>query len=229
MRSASTTFDGPDPTGTESWDRNRKGNVAEAAVMFHAVRLGVDVFRPLQEHGRYDLVLEIGGRLQRVQCKWARRTGDVLIITLASSRLTPAGYVRTHYSEDQIDAIAAYCADLDRCYFIPAGQVAGRSVIYLRLAATRNGQKARLHWAAEYELSVIAAQQTRESSRAVDADVPVPAARARPDGRMVVSAHDFRGQFGHYMERVGKGEEITITRHSRPFARLIPAPTLDPQ
>jgi hypothetical protein len=50
-----------------------------------ATKLGVDVLKPLSEHGRYDLAFDIGGRVLRVQCKTARRRGEVLVINLISS------------------------------------------------------------------------------------------------------------------------------------------------
>jgi PD-(D/E)XK endonuclease len=50
---------------------NRKGAIAEAEIAAAAVRLGIPVLRPIQEHGRYDLAFEVGDRILRVQCKWA--------------------------------------------------------------------------------------------------------------------------------------------------------------
>ncbi|MBV9917859.1 MAG: hypothetical protein JO153_15245 [Solirubrobacterales bacterium] len=50
---------------------NVKGNVAELEIAAAAVRLGIPVLKPLSEHGRCDLALEIAGKLWRVQCKWA--------------------------------------------------------------------------------------------------------------------------------------------------------------
>ena len=35
-------------------------------------------------------------------------------------------------------------------------------------------------------------------------------------------AHQFRNHFGYYMERAAAGDEIHISRHGRPFARLLP-------
>ena len=36
-----------------------------------AIELGIDVYRPLGEGRRYDLIFDFGDRLVRVQCKWA--------------------------------------------------------------------------------------------------------------------------------------------------------------
>ena len=54
---------------------NEKGNIAELAIALHASQLGIGVYRPMMEHGRTDLVLEIAGRLWRVQCKWGALSG----------------------------------------------------------------------------------------------------------------------------------------------------------
>ncbi len=46
---------------------NHKGALAEMKVATEAFEAGVPVLRPMQEHGRYDLAFEIGGRLLKVQ------------------------------------------------------------------------------------------------------------------------------------------------------------------
>ena len=74
-----------------------------------AMKLGVHVLKPLDEHTRYDLIFDVGRRLLRVQCKWAPLDGDVVTVRLASSRYTSGGrQIRTPYSSDEIDAVAAY-------------------------------------------------------------------------------------------------------------------------
>ena len=44
-----------------------------------------------------------------------------------------------------------------------------------------------------------------------------------------VSAFDAKTRFGELLDRVAKGEEIIITRHDKPVARIVPegAPRLD--
>jgi hypothetical protein len=60
--------------------------------------------------------------------------------------------MRTTYSADEIDAIAAYAPDTDRCYLIPVGEVEGHAMISLRVAPTRNNQAQLVRWAKDYEL-----------------------------------------------------------------------------
>ena len=53
------------------------------AIAKQAAALQIPVLWPLIEHGRYDMGLEIGDRILRVQCKWARKCGEVVKINLA--------------------------------------------------------------------------------------------------------------------------------------------------
>ena len=76
-------------------DTNEKGAIAEMAIAFPAVKLGIGVLKSLSERQRYDLGLEIDGRVHRVQCKWGRLDGDVIKVRLGTSRYTPNGYIRT--------------------------------------------------------------------------------------------------------------------------------------
>jgi PD-(D/E)XK endonuclease len=135
---------------------NQKGAVAEAEVAAAAIRLGMDVYRPIVEGGRYDLILGVGNELLRTQVKWANRDGDVVIVRGQTCRHTPRGYVRTRYSEKEIDGIAAWCPDTDDCYFIPVTEIAGRAGFSLRLGPARNNQELLVHWAADYRLGAIA-------------------------------------------------------------------------
>src|SRR4051794_4062544 len=115
---------------------NEKGNIAEMVIAAEATKLGIPVYRPMTEHGRTDLVLEIAGRLWRVQCKWGRliRDGTVISVTTESSYFSPgSGYVRTKYVRTEIDLLAVYCGELDRCYLLPLEFVADRRAVWLRL------------------------------------------------------------------------------------------------
>ena len=134
----------------------RKGAIAEAAIAAEAVKLGCDVYRPLAEGGRYDLIIDNGHRLLRTQCKWARLRGQVIVVGIRTSRLTPSGYVRTTYSAGEIGGIAAYCASIDQCFWLPIEEFAGQGYLHLRLAPARNGQRLLVKSAADYGFGAIA-------------------------------------------------------------------------
>jgi prevent-host-death family protein len=192
------------------------------------MRLGVEVYSPMSEHARADLIFGTDNALYRVQCKSARRKDDVLIIRFVSSWLSNSGYVRRRYTADEIDLVAAHCHELDQNFLIPIELVEGRSAIQLRLAPAKNGQRAAVHFASDFTLSGAVAQlevapawhaggrgfESRQlHSSETDGDRPT----------VDVGAHEFRNRFGWYMERAAAGEEIRVSKRGRPYVRLLAA------
>lgn len=205
---------------------NLKGAIAETKIAAAATELGIPVLRPVAEHGRYDMVFDIGERLHRVQVKWGALEGDgaVVRIKTESQRCTPDGYVRRTYSTDEIDLLAVYCGELDRCFLLPADRVAGRRQVWLRLAPPGNGQRACINLAADHEFSGAVAQLEERSagSRKVGGSNPPSSTPPAVNGSECVSAHDFRERFGLYLERAAAGSPTVVTRYGKPFATLVP-------
>ncbi len=200
---------------------NQKGAIAEAAIAFEAMKLGINVLRPLSEALRYDLVLDLGGELLRVQCKWARRREDVIEVQVGGCYHSPGrGYVRSTYASHEVDAVAAYCQELDQCFLIPISRLHGQGHIYLRTAPARNNQRGAVNIASEYEFGAIA--QLGERRRGTAEAVGSSPTSSTPSTGTELGAHQYRQKFGWYMERAAAGESFLITRRGKPYARLSP-------
>jgi hypothetical protein len=130
---------------------DQKGAIAELAIAHEAAALGVGVFKPLTDGERYDLIFDLRPRLVRVQCKWAARVNDVVVVRCRSCRRTREGLVHRGYTPEEVDAIVAYCLDIDRCYFLPIEAFDGRAALQLRLAPSRNNQRAGINWADDFD------------------------------------------------------------------------------
>jgi prevent-host-death family protein len=210
-------------------DSNRRGAIAEMKIATAATELGLPVLQPMTEHGRYDLAFEVGGRLLRVQCKWASldEAAGVIRVSLQGSWLSPNGYVRSSYSEAEIDLVAVYCGDLDRCYLLPSALVAGRRAIYLRVSPPRNAQRACVNVASDFEFAGAVAQLEEHQSGTLGARGSSPLSST--PSAVDVGCHQFRNHFGYYLERAAAGEEIRISRRGRPYARLVPAEPAQPE
>jgi hypothetical protein len=153
---------------------SQKGGLAELKIAAAAADLGIGVLRPMTEGLRYDLVFDVAGTLLRVQCKWATLKDDVVSVPLRTSRHTPAGYVRTLYSADEIEGFAAYCRALDSCFFLPIAHFDGRSKAHLRLGPARNGQLHGVKMAGEYLLGAVAQLgERRAGSAKVRGSIPL--------------------------------------------------------
>ena len=204
-----------------------KGTVAELEIQTAAVKLGVPVLKPVAERSRCDLAFDIEGRIWRVQCKWGRLSedGNVVIVRIGGSRCSPSGYVRTTYSEEEVDLFGVYCGELDRCFLLPVSLAAGVHQMHLRLAPSRNGQQACINLADDFDLEGAIAQLGERSagSRKVAGSNPA-SSTVHPNAPIVtIGSNAFRDKFGYWMERVAAGEEALVTFRGKPRIRLSPA------
>jgi prevent-host-death family protein len=213
---------------------NHKGNVAELAIATEAARLGISVLKPLTEHERYDLALDLGSQILRVQCKWATHNGDVVRIHVGRCRTSRRGYVRATYEKGEIDALAAYCEPLGRCYLMPADMVVGKYTLHLRTRPARNNQRAAINFASDYELGavaqgksdVLAARRPRvripPAPSLAQANLKFPDRDDFADLKQTVGMDEFYAKLAQYVRRAEAGEEVQVTRWGRPVARLAP-------
>jgi PD-(D/E)XK endonuclease len=83
--------------------------------------------------------------------KWVNLRKGVLTVFCTSSRRAAEGFRRRTYSAEEVDAIGAYCLELDRCFLIPIELVANRPSIGLRVEPSRNNQRQRINWADDFD------------------------------------------------------------------------------
>jgi hypothetical protein len=200
---------------------NVKGNVAEMEIMLAAVKAGVPVYTPAGEHERADLVLSIAGKLMSVQCKWGRLSADrcTIAVQLAGSRLTPKGYVRTPYHEGEVDLVAVYCGELDRCYLLPERLFAGKMVVHLRLDPAKNGQRSCINLAEQYEFNGAVAQLEERRHGMAEARGSSPLSSTPPEA-VTIGSDEFRNRLGYYLDLVAEGQELFITRWGKRHMRM---------
>lgn len=127
-----------------------RGDISEAKVLAALVAAEKTVLVPWGDNQRYDLVVEAdGGNFSRIQVK----TGALVngrIKWATASTYAHRGGSRRDYNGDA-DSFAVYCPDNDKVYLVPVGEV-GVVNACLRLSAPKNGQKAGIRWAEDYEL-----------------------------------------------------------------------------
>ena len=115
---------------------------------------GFVVLTPYGENTRYDLAIDDGSSLRRVQCKTGRlRSGCVEFRTASSyaHHSNPASRARSYAGE--VDDFAVYCPQLGTVYLIPIEDVPTARQALLRVDPTRNHQKQGVRLAASYEIA----------------------------------------------------------------------------
>ena len=126
------------------------GQRTEAIVLAELVKRGHRVLLPFGVNHRYDLVLDLGEKFVRVQCKTGRIADGYVTFSCQSVRSNTKVALCRDYRGDA-DLFIAYCPDNDRVYAVPVDE-AGRTRIHLRLDPPANNQKIGVRWATDYEL-----------------------------------------------------------------------------
>ena len=129
-----------------------KGDLAELKVAADLVERGYRIAIPFGEDVDFDLILIRGEKLERVQVKYTRSNGHVIVVRCRSHSLTNGKVRQTkRYTASTIDWLAVYEARTQQCFYVPSAELgSGRNVLHLRLTETLNSQRRGIRYAAEY-------------------------------------------------------------------------------
>jgi hypothetical protein len=125
-----------------------RGNISEAVVMSAYIRAGFTVSVPFGTGAPYDLTVDAGPRLCKVQVKtgWLRN-GCILFKGLRRVREVHPYAVRL-YDESEVDYFAVYYPPAETVYVVPLKECNGGGC--LRLAPVQNGQQKLIRWARDF-------------------------------------------------------------------------------
>src|SRR5947209_327298 len=123
------------------------GNEAESIVLSHYVKAGLRVCVPFGTGGPYDLAVDTGTRIVKVQVKTATFERGCIV---CKTRRRNASYERTmrRYEKGEVDYFAIYCPQLNEIYGMPFE--ATRVSASLRIEPTINKQEKFIRWAKDY-------------------------------------------------------------------------------
>jgi predicted RNA-binding protein with RPS1 domain len=129
-------------------DTNQKGDIAEANAVVRFMELGYVVSEPINDHSRYDLVVD-DGEMNKVQVKYASMDESGRIyVSIKSSNPNTNTSVDKEYTADEVDAYAVYCPDTDSVYWIDYEDAPKKSM-HLRVHSKSNHPN--INWAKNYE------------------------------------------------------------------------------
>lgn len=123
------------------------GNSSEGIVLSAYLNAGFTVSLPFGTGASYDLIVDAGSRLLKIQVKtaWINKG----CVCYKSQRRQPGrGLTRRPYKTGEVDYFIAYCPANGNIYAVPAEKhgCEGR----LRLDPVKNGQAKLVRWAADY-------------------------------------------------------------------------------
>lgn len=126
------------------------GDIGEqyAALMFS--KKGCTVSKPLTNNARYDLVVEIQGKLYRVQVKSTECAKDgKMVFATKTTNYTKGSWTSNRYSLNEVDMFFLYCQENDWCgLYIPEDEIGTQLTI--RTELPKNNQRTGIRLAEDY-------------------------------------------------------------------------------
>jgi PD-(D/E)XK endonuclease len=131
------------------------GDCTTLAVMFALRSNGYDVSVPFGENTRYDLILDDGTSLRRIQCKTGRlRSGAIRFAPASSYSHHPNEKPTQRHYRGQVDDFAVHCRETGVVYLVPIDRLPTEGAS-LRVTPALNGQPKHIRNASDYEIARI--------------------------------------------------------------------------
>ncbi len=125
-----------------------KGNIGEAAVAYHLLKEGYEVFTELGDNSRVDLIVLVDNKPIKIQVKALsiNANGSVYLKTYKSG----PGYEFT-YTTNDVDIFAVYCLDTEDIGFIKAETLLKyKCGMKFRITESKNNQKQGIRYLSNY-------------------------------------------------------------------------------
>ena len=99
----------------------KKGIITELQVATYLIQLGYNVSQPLSQDSKYDLIVDVNGKLLRLQVKTARLSSESSITFNCRTTTTNVkNCLSRRYSSDEVDYFATYWDNV--VYLVPINE-----------------------------------------------------------------------------------------------------------
>lgn len=133
-------------------DTKRKGDISEQKAVTKLLELEVDVFTPVGENTRIDLIYEINENLTRVQVKTGRFENGYVAFNCAKVHSNATSNKRTSYKDD-VDEFIVYCHSRDELYIVSIKEIPETEMrLRIEKSDSPNASYNRTNWAEDYLL-----------------------------------------------------------------------------
>ena len=129
------------------------GDIGESFAIAKFTRKNFIVSKPLSNNARYDLIVEINGKLYKVQVKSTNsiKNGKMSFAT-KTTNYNKGSWASIAYSPEEIDLFFLYCLSNNWCgLYFPDKSSNVPVELNLRVDLPRNGQKTGIKFAKDFE------------------------------------------------------------------------------
>lgn len=102
-------------------DTKLKADIAESAVVMELLKRGFKVLKPVGDRLPYDLALDLGSKLLRIQVKsaWFNRTSGAYCVDVRRTKTNRRYMLRDRYKKNDFDFAILYIDSLQVFYVMP--------------------------------------------------------------------------------------------------------------
>lgn len=132
------------------------GAVGESAAIYNFTKRNIPILKPFSDNSRYDFVVDIFGKLLKIQCKttmYLRNDNSCMKFKLCSTN--GFTFERYKYTEEDIDFYFLYCIENDYCGLVSISESVGLTSITLRLSIAINNQTSNVRFAKDYDFDLV--------------------------------------------------------------------------
>ena len=129
----------------------QKGNLTELQCLTAFYEYGCHVSLPYGENSRYDMIVDVNGKLLKVQVKSSSAIDEdnsAIKFACRSSHVNSKGVQNIKYTSAEIDYFATFWNG--KCYLVPVDECSAEKT--LRFVPPKNGQTKGISFASNYEL-----------------------------------------------------------------------------
>lgn len=118
-----------------------KGNLGEIKIASEFIKYGCMVSFPFGDNARYDLIVDDGNSLKKVQVKYAnsKNANGAWRCMCTSSKNHTTNKKLDKYKDD-VDIMAFYLPEIDTCLLFNIDEIGDKTAIYVRNEAPLNNQ-----------------------------------------------------------------------------------------
>ena len=118
------------------------GLIAQNKAELRAIEKGYMISKPITECTRYDMIIDNGDTLQKVQVKYAgsKQTVSSGSCVVDFRKKSINGKERKFYSKDEIDAVLVYLPEIDKICYFPIDFIENKSALTIRYEKPKNNQ-----------------------------------------------------------------------------------------
>lgn len=128
-----------------------KGTLTELQCQKDFIQKGILVSQPIVQDSKYDFIIDLKGKLYKIQCKSSSLSADEKFILLKTKSTNIRTMKDTYYTKDDIDFF--YTCHQGVSYLIPV-ENAGNGETRLRFVSNQPNNP-NIRWAKNYEFSLM--------------------------------------------------------------------------